>query len=438
MRAQRFFKFLIWVCVFFFFVLLIYFNPEEIKVRFFRYSLQLPLGVGLFATIILTGFIVYILMSIKLISGMWRFSRIKKNLIKKLDEIKDLLFSLFYLGEGQTGQAEKIVNRLKELNSDEAIIVRSIIMCNKGRHEESLKILRDYFNSRESSSLSPLLYSRLIEEYLHSNLLSEAYEFYKSMVPDKFKNNFFIKKSMRDTFLSRGDLNSALSLQKEIWSEDKNNQKQRLLYVQILTELAIKEFKRGQRKIAEKLLEDALDIYPSFIPSIDFLGEIYFLEGEISKCVKIWKEGFAKTGNSLFLTRIMDAYLKSNMPEELLEFSKNLNHFFSSPATQLFTIKVYLRMGMSDEASRELDSLDLSKFKGEWEHELNRIRVRVALAHENAKKVMETVRELEREWDSREENFYRCNNCHFTFSRWSLICEKCSSVGKVFAEHERG
>lgn len=441
MKVYRILKFIIWGIIFILSVLLVYFNNEVVEVSFGKYSAELPVGLTILGGILVGGIIVYIYNLLKNVSSELNSARKRRNLFQQNRNLKRIVKSAIFLWKGMVNDSLKILGEKENLKiGEEEGIVRSSVLCALNKHEDSLRVLRNYYNSPEKeNSLSPLFFSRLIDEYIHNGDALEAVRVYERIDRKDVKNDLTVKKSARTAYILKGDIEKALVLQKEISSSDKGNIYEKNFHSQLLTQAFLTKGYEKEKKGREKYLLEALSVNPEFIPAYDFLGKFHLEEeNNLSRAVKTWLKGYESTLAYVLLIRIMDAYIKQNLPDELINFAESLRQSKFSPATEIFRIRVFIRLGLIDRAIEIIDNLDTSTFTGVWEHRLSLIRMMVGVVKGDLERVRDSFKDIEKYFVFREENLYFCKKCRNSSSQWKLICEKCSSIGEIAPEEPQG
>jgi len=84
-------------------------------------------------------------------------------------------------------------------------------------------------------------------------------------------------------------------------------------------------------------------------------GKLFWKTGKRDLAVETWGNGYAETGNMIFLFLLEDFYLKEEEPEEIIDiYNKLVTEEPDNSILQTFFGKLYMRLEMTEEALERL------------------------------------------------------------------------------------
>lgn len=196
-------------------------------------------------------------------------------------------------------------------------------------------------------------------------------------------------------------------------------------------------YQRGVAALENDRVAEALEIFralvaesPSFIPARLMLGEAELVRDDENAALAAWRDGFAATGNPVFLQRLQDYFIEAEQPERAIELSHQLVAAAGRGADllpRLFLGRLYFRLEMLDEAQRVLETLGERIQHAPIYHFLRgRIHERRGEMRRATDAYLSALREL-----GIERAEYRCRLCGTGSPEWVDRCESCGAWGTL-------
>ncbi len=362
-------KLLLFVLVLALLIAFSYFNTETVNVKFLDYSLSLPLFSVILGSVILGGVVPTLVYTLK--------NAYLGNRIYKIEEALKALWTGFNL---------KAVSAFRKLSAKDEVYYPLLLMA-KGE-EQKLQNRSYTLGIAETFTAEGLLRKDIKKA---TELLEQAL--------GKNWNNLRAKKRLRDLYALQGEIEKALSLQREVIKEvEKAFRKEE---ERVLSALESYHLLRSETFDREPKYKDSAEYYCFRVVSL-------LSEGEGRKTKKVIKEAVEKGfGNQVF-DMLMQAKRLEPEVVEALEESKEL-------ISKELLCRLYIRLGMFDRAQ---------ELKPHVSKTLS-FMVELASSH-TSKELFEHLKELYRPW--------RCSSCGKEHGRYKFICDNCAEWFNIYIE----
>jgi len=232
------------------------------------------------------------------------------------------------------------------------------------------------------------------------------------------------KRLIRDAYIHAARWEKAAQIQAEIVKSFKKGEgeDELRLSAQIDYEIAMELDKDGKRDESIKKLTELIKKGKTYTPPYIALGNIHVEMGKSGQAVELWKNGYEKTANPIFIFLLEEFYLGEEDPQSIITtYNKLLSSNADDPALHLLAGKLYMRLEMNDDAVNSfrkaeelgLESDYLTKLTGE-------IYFRKEYFKEAAKKFKDVL------------NIKRavkipfcCRSCQTISDEWKEKCPRC-------------
>jgi len=302
-----------------------------------------------------------------------------------------------YRGEKNYTEAIRLHRKAKALeeNNREVLLALGRDYELAGRFEESILSLRDVLHL-DGSNLAALFQLRNL--LISLERWEEAHELQERIV------------------------NCSLS--------EKENKRERLMFLGIKYELGRFYSKEGQGEKARRFLKGAIKIDRSFLPPYIGLGELLLEEGKHQNAAELLEKAFELTGNIILLHRLERLYLDLNSPEQIIRiYQEALQREPENKVIRFYMGKLYYRLEMVDDAFDTLAEMENAEERFPDLHKiLGNLYVRrgqLDLAVGEFKKALNLRKMVVIP--------YYCPLCDFHTTEWAGRCQRCGEWNTYIA-----
>lgn len=167
---------------------------------------------------------------------------------------------------------------------------------------------------------------------------------------------------------------------------------------------------------------------PGFVPAHIMLGEADLLLGDEDSAIGVWLDGYAATGDPVFLQRLEDHFIEQVAPPRAIETLGNLiSRSDNDLLPRFFLGRLYYRLEMHQEALKLLDSIADRVAPSPTFHFLRARIYEKTGRPADAIKAYHTAAQ-EAGIPSRE---YACSACQAKYDAWSSHCRQCGAWGSI-------
>lgn len=250
-------------------------------------------------------------------------------------------------------------------------------------------------------------------------------------------NNREAIRELRDIYITQKQWEEALKLQRRLiplapkGEADQENKLLLGLHYERAKDLA----ERGKISRAIKEAKEIIKEEPSFIPAQVLLGDLLHQTDKDKEAVKVWRRGFEKTGETIFLTRLEDLYLSQAHPRAIIDIY--LDAMAKKPEDIIipfYYARLCLRLEMIDEALEKLQEMDI--------HLANYPAYHYLLAEIYAHRGNHEKATAEYRKGLRLEGVtiipYRCTYCQKEIKNWHPMCPYCGQWGTIITPSAEG
>lgn len=239
-------------------------------------------------------------------------------------------------------------------------------------------------------------------------------------------------RDLRDIYIEEQEWEGAIKLQRKIikisppGEIDRERKLQRgLRYEQAGFMAGRGEEDKGIRELKDIIRED-----PAFSPPHVLLGELLHRAGETKEAIKVWRKGFEKTHEIIFLNNLEDLYLTEGDPRGIihlyLDAMKNEPNNIVIP---FFYARLCLRLEMIDEALEKLEEME----ENLSEHASYHYLLAEGYSHRGDYEQAATEYRKGLQLEGGTYVPYRCTNCQREVKDWLPLCPSCNQWGTFTA-----
>ena len=239
-------------------------------------------------------------------------------------------------------------------------------------------------------------------------------------------------RELRDVYIKEKEWEEALKLQKKIIKGcpkgeiDRESNLQRGLRYERARGMA----ERGEEDRGIKELKDIVREDHIFTPPQVLLGELLRRAGETKEAIKVWRKGFEKTHEIIFLNKLEDLYLTKEDPRGIIHlYLDAIKKEPNNIVIPFFYARLCLRLEMIDEALEKLEEMEPNLAEHPSYHYLLAEGYSHRGDHEQAAEEYRKGLELE----GGTYVPYRCTSCQREVKDWLPLCPSCNQWGTLTA-----
>ena len=404
---------------------LYYLNPVGVTFHYAKGSyIETTLSVLLVASFFIGALIIFLIYSVRDISRTLRERKGKKE--------QEQLWDIFYsatdaLFKNDLPKAEKqILAYLKKRPDDPKVYLKLVDIYQKaGKPKKAIETLEKakglQFDQLEIFFKEAQIYKDIQDHAGAIKVLKAILAFDQS--------NRDAMKELRDMYIKNEQWEEAIKLQKSIvklsskkdFDQEKRLQRGlRYEHARFMAERD-KDEKEGIKELKDIIKED-----PFFSPPQVLLGELLSRAGETKEAIKVWRKGFEKTHEIIFLSKLEDHYLSEEDPRGILRlYLSAMGEDPQNIVIPFFYARLCLRLEMIDDALEKLQEMETHLADHPSYHYL----LAEVYAHRgDYERAAEQYREgLQLEGGAYVP--YRCTNCQKEVRTWLPQCPSCNQWG---------
>jgi lipopolysaccharide biosynthesis regulator YciM len=361
------------------------------------------------------------------------FVRDVRKAIKEHKEhrLREQLWETFYqatdaLFKGDLPKAEKqILAYLKKRPDDPKVYLKLVDVYQRaGKSKKAIETL-ERAKDLKIDQLEILF--REAQIYRETKDYAGAIRTFKEIIALNPTNREAMKE-LRDIYIEEKEWEEALKVQRkiikvtprgEIDGEIKLQRGLRYEYAELMAE-------RGEEDRGIKELKDIVREDPIFSPPQVLLGELLSRAGETKEAIKVWRKGFEKTHEIIFLNKVEDLYLSEENPRGIIHlYLDAMKKEPNNIVIPFFYARLCLRLEMIDDALEKLQEMEPNLAEHPSYHYLLAEGYSHRGDHEQA--AAEYRKGLKLEGGTYVP--YRCTNCQREVKDWLPLCPSCNQWG---------
>ena len=239
-------------------------------------------------------------------------------------------------------------------------------------------------------------------------------------------------RDLRDIYIEEQEWKEAIKLQRKIIkiTPQEEIDRERKLQRGLRYEYAGLMAERGEEDKGIRELKDIIREDPAFSPPHVLLGELLHRAGETKEAIKIWRKGFEKTHEIIFLNNLEDLYLTEEDPRGIIHlYLDAMKKEPNNIVIPFFYARLCLRLEMIDEALEKLEEME----ENLSEHASYHYLLAEGYSHRGdyEKAAAEYRKGLKLEGGAYVP--YRCTNCQREVKDWLPLCPSCNQWGTFTA-----
>jgi lipopolysaccharide biosynthesis regulator YciM len=399
-------------------------NPVRIQFQYFwgnyvETSLSTLLIGSLLIGAVIT-FLIYFVRDIKKSMKEHKEQKLREQLWETFYQATDALF------KGDLPKAEKqILAYLKKRPDDPKVYLKLVeVYQRSGKSKKAIETL-EKAKGLKIDQLEILF--REAQIYTETKDYAGAIATYKEIIDLNPQNREAMRK-LRDIYIEEKEWEGALDLQRkiikvspqgEIDGEKKLQRGLRYEHAGLMAD-------RGEEDKGRKELKDIIREDPSFSPPHVLLGELLRRAGETKEAIKIWRKGFERTNEVIFLNNLEDLYLSEENPRGIIHLyldamEKEPNNII----IPFFYAQLCLRLEMIDEALEKLQEMETNLSEHPSYHYL------LAEGYSHRADYEQAVAEYRKGLKLEGGTYvpYRCTSCQKEVKDWLPLCPSCNQWG---------
>jgi lipopolysaccharide biosynthesis regulator YciM len=242
-------------------------------------------------------------------------------------------------------------------------------------------------------------------------------------------NNREAMKELRDIYIEEKEWEEALKLQRKILKVSAKGEidQEKTLQQGLHYERARLMAEKGKEERGIKDVREILKENSSFVPAQVLLGELLRQAGKTKDAIRIWRRGFEKSGEIIFLNKLEDLYLSQEHPRGIINlYLEAMDKNPDNIIIPFFYARLCLRLEMIDEALDKLEEMDINLSNHPSYHYL---LAEVYAHHGDYEKAMGEYRKGLKLEGGAYYVPYLCTNCQKEIKNWLPRCPECGQWG---------
>ena len=403
-------------------------NPVRIQFQYFwgdyvETALStLLIGAALIGAVI--TFLIYFVRDVRKAVKERREQRVREQLWETFYQATDALF------KGDLPKAEKqILAYLSKRPDDPKVYLKLVEVYQRaGKSKKAIETL-EKAKDLKIDQLEILF--REAQIYKETKDYTGAIQTFQEIITLSPTNREAMRE-LRDIYIEKREWEEAIKLQRkiikitppgEIEGERKLQRGLRYEHAGLMAEKG--EEDRGMKELKDIIRED-----PSFCPPHVLLGELLHRAGETKEAIKVWRRGFEKTHEIIFLNNLEDLYLADENPRGIIHlYLDAMKKEPNNIVIPFFYARLCLRLEMIDDALETLQEMEPNLSEHPSYHYLLAEGYSHRGDYEQA--AMEYRKGLKLEGGTYVP--YRCSNCQREVKDWLPLCPDCNQWGTFTA-----
>jgi len=401
-----------------------YLNPLRVTFHYFGSYLETSLSVLLVSSFFIGALITFFVYSIRDIRRTLRERKGKKE--------REQLWDIFYsatdaLFKNDLPKAEKqILAYLKKKPDDPKVYLTLADVYQKGGKPKKAVETLERAKGLKVDQLEIFFKEAQIYKEIQDH--TGAIKVLKAILAFDQSNREAMRE-LRDIYIKEKEWEEALKLQKHIiklspkGEFDREKKLQRGLryeHARLMAERGEDE-KEGIKELKDIIREDS-----SFSPPQVLLGELLSRAGETKEAIKVWRKGFEKTRDIIFLSELEDLYLSEEDPRGILRlYLSAMEKEPDNIVIPFFYARLCLRLEMTDEALEKLLEMETHLSEHPSYHYL------LAEVYSHRGDYEQAAEEYRKGLKLEGGTYvpYRCTNCRREVRTWLPLCPSCNQWG---------
>jgi lipopolysaccharide biosynthesis regulator YciM len=410
------------------FIYLYILNPVGVTFQYFTGKyVETSLSILLITTFLIGAIIIFFVYSIRDIRRVLRGRREKKE----KEQLRDIFYSATdALFKNDLPRAEKqILAYLKKKSDDPTAYLKLAEIYQKwGKVKKAIETLENARDLKKDQQEILFMEARI---YKMAKDYPGAIRTFKEIIALNPRNRE-APRELRDIYIEEKEWEDALKLQRRIIKMIPKGEvdQEKKLQQGLQYERAKRIAETGKEGQGIKEVKEILKENPSFIPAQVLLGELLRQAGKMKDAIRVWKRGFEKTREIIFLSKLEDLYLSEEHPRGIINLyldaiEKNPDNI----VIPFFFARLCLRLEMIEEALEKLKDMEAElsdhpsyhyllaevySHRGDYEQAAGEYREGLRL--EGGTYVP-----------------YLCTNCKKEIKNWLPLCPECGQWGTFTA-----
>jgi lipopolysaccharide biosynthesis regulator YciM len=410
------------------FLYLSYLNPVSIQFQYFRGSyLETSLSTLLIGSVLLGAvitFLIYFVRDVRKAMKERKEQKVREQLWETFYQATDALF------KGDLPKAEKqILAYLNKRPDDPKVYLTLVeVYLRAGKSKKAIETL-EKAKGLKIDQLEILF--REAQIYKETKDYAGAIQTFQEIIALNPTNREAMRE-LRDIYIEEKEWEESLKLQRKIIKISPQGEidRERKLQRGLRYEHAGLMAERGEEDKGIKELKDIIREDPSFTPPHVLLGELLRRAGETKEAIKVWRKGFERTHEIIFLNNLEDLYLHEEDPRGIIHlYLDAMKKEPSNIVIPFFYARLCLRLEMIDDALEKLQEMEENLSEHPSYHYLLAEGYSHRADYEQA--AAEYRKGLELEGGAYVP--YRCTNCQREVKDWLPLCPSCNQWGTLTA-----
>ncbi|MEE9226915.1 MAG: tetratricopeptide repeat protein [Acidobacteriota bacterium] len=281
--------------------------------------------------------------------------------------------------------------------------------------------------------------SSLVSDYEATGDLKQATAVLGQIISRNPRHSLEAYRRLRNVCVKDASWEKAWEVQQRIHSLEKDTaalmmEKEEYSYG-IQYQLAMEWQQKGKTREAENLLRRIFKEAPGFGPVGLALGRLMAETGKNTEALKIWSQGFERTGIPAFLQAIVEHYLDADEPHQAIDaVQKSIRSSEHPLLSRLALGLLYGRLEMVDQALEEFTSLEAEMPDSPvLVHHMARLLERRGQHQEAAARYSQLLSQMKAQPPD-----YLCTGCRDPFPDWQDRCDNCGLWGSLAFQLQEG
>jgi lipopolysaccharide biosynthesis regulator YciM len=406
------------------FVYLYTLNPVRVQFQYFwGNSMEtalstLLIGAALIGAVI--TFLMYLVRDIRRSIRAHKENREREQLWESFYQATDALF------KGDLSKAERQIRAYLNKRPDDPKVYLKLVEVYQ-RAGKSKKAIETLERAKDLKIDQLEILFREAQIYRDTEDYEGAVRAFKDIIAISPTNREAMRE-LRDIYIEEKEWEEALKLQRKIMKvsppgeidrENKLHRGLRYEHARLMAEGG--ETDKGIKELKDIIKED-----PAFSPPPVLLGELLRRSGETKEAVKVWRRGFEKTHDIIFLNKLEDLYLAEEDPRGIIHlYLTAMEKEPTNIVIPFFYARLCLRLEMIDDALEKLQEMETNLSEHPSYHYLLAEGYSHRADYEQA--AGEYRKGLTLEGNSQVP--YRCTNCQREVKEWLPFCPRCNQWG---------
>ena len=410
------------------FIYLSYLNPLSIQFQYLKGSyLETSLSTLLIGSVFLGAvitFLIYFIRDIRKSMKEHKKNKVREQLWESFYQATDALF------KGDLPKAEKqIMAYLKKRPDDPKVYLKLVDVYQRaGKSKKAIETL-EKAKDLKIDQLEILF--REAQIYTETKDYAGAIGTYQEIITLNPKNREAMR-ALRDIYIEEKEWDEALNLQRKIIKVSPQGEidREKKLQRGLRYEHARLMADRGEEDKGIRELKDIIREDPTFSPPRVLLGTLLRRAGETKEAIKVWRKGFERTHEIIFLNNLEDLYLSQENPRGIIRlYLDAMEKEPNNIVIPFFYARLCLRLEMIDEALEKLQEMEANLSEHPSYHYL------LAEGYSHRADYEQAAEEYRKGLALEGGTYvpYRCTNCQREVKDWLPLCPSCNQWGTFTA-----